>query len=120
MKYFFLSAALAYAGTPALAQQDATTDPLDAQPEPPAYLPWSEADLDLDGQLNTTEAAQALPQLIILDLNNDGLVNRAEVEDALPAIQWDEPEQNGDRVVDEADYQAIISALEERDRPARR
>lgn len=142
MKIFLVPALLAMSAATTLAQSDTVPAPPEAL-ENDRQAAWRDLDRDMDGQLNMTEAAQALPQLIIIDLDNDGLVSRAEVEDALPGIAWeaqqDDPSDSGAasseaqaahrahpgeapagesaaRIVDEADYRMIVEALAARQR----
>ena len=77
-------------------------------------MDFSRADTDGNGELSIEEAQAALPDLIIVDINNDGVLNRSEAENALPGLTLEgEGDAGSDQPVGEAEFDQIVSAVEE-------
>ena len=75
---------------------------------------FSEVDTNADGVLSTSEAKEALPEILIVDNNNDGMLNPAEAEVAVPGLMLTTSEEDKETaLIGKEEYDSIVKVLSE-------
>lgn len=78
---------------------------------------FTKADADKDGILSISEAKEALPDLVIVDVNDDGLFNLEEAAMSIPELDATvkaSSELNPEGLVGQSEYQQILQVLSNR------